>query len=141
MADVADIAEVLPEDDVEFLRDKYPNHVVRQVGGEIHVLIPDFPFPSAYTPNSAELLLRLPAGYPGAAPDMFWTRPDVKLVSGAWPIQCEHHEVPGSGAGVEVYEGQAWQRWSRHFEGGWIVGRHGLQFYIATIQTELKRGV
>lgn len=139
MPDV-DPESVLPEEDVLFLRDKYPNHVVRTVGSEIHVLLPGFSFP-AYAPQVADLLLRLPAGYPNAAPDMFWTRPDVKLPNGAWPKQCEHREVPGSGPGAEVYEGVAWQRWSRHFEGGWIVGRHGLQFFVATIKRDVERGI
>ena len=140
MTELDDISELLPEEDVRFLQEKYPDHVVRQVGNEVHVLIRNFPFPEMYTPRTAELLLRLPAGYPNAAPDMFWTRPDVKLTSGAWPIQCQHHEVPGSGHGSDVY-GTPWQRWSRHFENDWIVGRHGLQFFVRTISQELKRGI
>jgi hypothetical protein len=141
MSDVSDIAEVLPEDDVLFLQDKHPNHLVRIVGGEVHVLLKDFVFPSAYVPNKADVLLRLPAGYPNAAPDMFWTMPDVKLASGAWPQACEHHEVPGSGTGSEIYNSVPWQRWSRHFQEGWIVGRHGLRFYVASINQDLKRGI
>lgn len=136
-----DITEVLPEEDVAFLRDKFPQHIVRRVGGEIHVLLQDFPFPVTYTPTISQLLLRLPPGYPNAAPDMFWTRPDVKLATGVWPTQCEHREVPGAGDGSEVYENILWQRWSRHFQGGWIVGRHGLQFFVATIRQELKKGI
>jgi hypothetical protein len=141
MPEITEIAEVLPEDDVRFLLAKYPNHVVRQVGAETHILIKDFSFPNQYAPQTADLLLRLPAGYPDAAPDMFWTKPDVKLVSGAWPTACEHHEVPGSGPGAEVYENLPWQRWSRHFEGGWIIGRHGLQFFVGTIIQELRKGI
>ncbi|OFZ79443.1 MAG: hypothetical protein A2583_03085 [Bdellovibrionales bacterium RIFOXYD1_FULL_53_11] len=141
MADVNDISEVLPEEDVSFLKDKHPNHVVRQVGSEIHVLLKDFAFPEQYSPRVSDLLLRLPAGYPNAAPDMFWTKPDVKLTAGVWPAQCAHREIPGSGSGCEVYESLSWQRWSRHFQGGWIVGVHGLQFFVRTVAQELKRGV
>jgi hypothetical protein len=141
MADVADISEVLPEDDVKFLKEKFPDHAVRQVGNELHVLVRNYSFPEQYAPRIADLLLRLPAGYPNAAPDMFWTKPDVRLASGAWPSQCEHHEVPGTGQGSEVYEQIPWQRWSRHFENDWIVGRHGLQFFMRTISQELRRGI
>lgn len=142
MPDVEDISEVLPEDDVKFLRDKYPSHVVRRVGEELHVVLKAFRFPAAYAPREADLMLRLPAGYPNAAPDMFWTKQDVKLASGAWPVNCEHHEVPGAGKGVEVYANVAWQRWSRHFgTGGWIVGAHGLQSFVRAVVQELARGV
>lgn len=141
MTEIIEISEVLPEDDVRFLREKYPVHVVRHVGAEIHVLLKDFTFPPAYSQQKADLLLRLPAGYPNAAPDMFWTLPDIKLVSGKWPLNSDAHEVPGAGPGVEVYQNVAWQRWSRHFQGGWLVGRHGLQSYVAAVNQELKKGI
>ena len=141
MSDVSDISEVLPEDDVAFLRDRYPEHAVRRVGDETHVLLKEFEFPDAYTPRRSNLLLRLPSGYPDAAPDMFWTRPDVTLLTGVMPAACSHREVPGSGPGSEVYEGIPWQRWSRHFQGGWIIGRHGLRFFVQTIIQELKKGI
>ena len=69
---------------------------------------------------------------------MFWSKPDVRLASGDWPAASQHHEVPGSGKGVEAYETIPWQRWSRHFEGGWIVGAHGLQSFVRTILQELS---
>jgi hypothetical protein len=141
MTNVDDPSEDLPEEDVKFLTERYPNCVVRRVGEELHVLLRKFQFPEHYSPRDADLLLRLPAGYPNAAPDMFWTRPDVKLASGAWPAASEHHEIPGAGKGSEVYENIAWQRWSRHFEGGWVVGAHGLQSFVRAIVQELSRGI
>jgi hypothetical protein len=72
---------------------------------------------------------------------MFWTRQDVKLVSGAWPQNSEHHEVPGTGTGVERYENKTWQRWSRHTdEGTWRVGTDGLRNFVRSIQRELDLG-
>lgn len=142
MADeTPDIDELLPEDDALFLKDKYPNHEVYQIGDEVHVLLKAFDFPAAYTPRQAAVLLRLPATYPDAAPDMFWTQPNITLTSGANPHQCSHFEVPGAGKGVEIYKDTKWQRWSRHFEGGWIVGRHGLRFFVASIKKDLERGI
>lgn len=141
MPKVADISSVLPEDDCMFLQDKYPNHEVYQVGADIHVHLNEFSLPEAYAPRSTTVLLKLPAGYPNAAPDMFWTKPDVKLLSGAWPEACAHHEVPGSGPGAEIYENVAWQRWSRHFQGSWKVGIHGLPFFVMSIIQDLKHGI
>jgi len=41
-----------------------------------------------------------------------------------------------------VYGGVEWQRWSRHLgDGAWIVGVHGLQFFVASIIQDLKRGI
>jgi Prokaryotic E2 family E len=134
--------ELLPEDDTAFLKEKYPNAHVYGVGNEVHVQLPSFPFPAAYQPRTADLLVRLPAGYPDAKPDMFWTNPDVKLGSGAWPIQCQYHEIPGSGEGVEVYNKVAWQRWSRHSApADWRAGIDGLRNFIGAIKRELERQI
>jgi len=137
-----DFVDLLPEDDAAFLKEKYPDAKVYRVGSEVHVLLPEFPFPEAYQPRMADLLVRLPPGYADAKPDMFWTKPDVKLSSGAWPIQCQHHEIPGSGAGVEVYQNVSWQRWSRHSNPtDWRPGIDGLRNFIGTIRRELERQV
>jgi hypothetical protein len=134
--------ELLPESDLTFLKEKYPSAKVYEVGNEVHVLLISFPFPVAYKPRTADLLLRLPAGYPDAKPDMFWTMPDVKLTSGAWPAASQHHEIPGAGSGVEVYNNVPWQRWSRHSNPtDWRAGIDGLRNFIGTIKRELERQV
>lgn len=131
-------SELLPEDDVTFLKEKYPDARVYPVGNEVHVVLPSFPFPEGYQPTTSDLLIRLPAGYSDANPDMFWTKPDVMLASGGWPNACAHKEVPGSGDGVAVYT-EPWQRWSRHTPAGdWRPG-HGLRNYVASIKNELQR--
>lgn len=136
------IEELLSEVDIAFLKEKYPDAKVFEVGDEVHVRLPSFPFPPAYNPRNSDLLVRLPAGFPDARPDMFWTRPDVKLVSGAWPAASEHHEIPGSGAGSEVYENVPWQRWSRHSNAAdWRAGIDGLRNFVGTIRRELERQI
>lgn len=132
--------DLLPEADAAFLAEKAPKAVVHRVGDEVHVRIPAFQFPGGYQPRTADLLIRLPAGYPDAGPDMFWTMPDVRLLSGAWPQAAEHHEVPGSGKGAETYAGVPWQRWSRHMQ-GWRAGVDGLRSFVAAIANELNRKV
>ena len=132
---------LVPEDDDAFLKEKFPEASVYRVGNEVHVLLPAFPFPAAYAPRTADLLVRLPAGYPDSRPDMFWTRQDVKLASGAWPTNAQTPEVPGSGNGAERYEGKTWQRWSRHTDDAtWRAGTDGLRTFVRSIQRELDLG-
>ena len=137
-----DARDLLPEADLVFLNEKHPDARVYGVGQEVHVLFPAFAFPNGYQPTSADLLIRLPAGYPDVKPDMFWTRPDIKLVNGAWPAASEHHEVPGTGNGSDVYQEIAWQRWSRHTNTlEWRPGIDGLRSYLATVKRELSRQI
>ena len=128
------------EDDLEFLKSKEWKYTVRVVGGESHVIFHEFSLPTAYTPERVDLLVRLPAAYPNANPDMYWTRQDVTLkATGQFPEASAHHEVPGSGAGVEYYENQKWQRWSRHYAEGWRPGVDGLRTYMGAVVRDLNR--
>src|ERR1700730_18605066 len=92
---------LLPEIDREFLDEKGLKYDVVRNGGEVHVILRDYSFPAAYSPRTADLLIILPAGYPNANPDMFWTYPDVKLATGEWPKNCDAHAD---------YGGLSWQR-------------------------------
>jgi hypothetical protein len=124
--------EELPESDREFLDEKGWRCSVENVGGFIHVIIHDFELPSAYTPVRCDLLVRLPAGYPNANPDMFWTKPDVQLIGGNWPMNANVWEE---------FSGSRWQRWSRHFpDGRWRAGIDGLDTFLASIRRELAAG-
>ena len=123
---------LLPESDREFLGEKYPDFEVLQIGAELHVVLPGFPFPPAYTPNAATLMVIVPAGYPNTALDMFWTYPDIKLVNGNWPNRCDYHHD---------YGGRSWQRWSRHFIQAWRPGRDNLRTFLATVRSEIAKGI
>jgi E2/UBC family protein E len=129
MMPVAGDAQLLPEIDGEFLAEKGFNCEVAQSAGEVRVLIRDFPFPARYTPSSGTLMLRLPAGYPNANPDMFWTYPDVRLISGAYPLNADYHDPTAGG----------WQRWSRH-DFNWRGGVDDLRTKIASVRRELEKG-
>lgn len=120
-------AQRLPELDREFLDQKGYVYEVQQSGGDTYVLIRDFPLPQCYVPRSCTLLLRLPAGYPNANPDMFWTSPGVRLAAGGAPVAAE---VP------ELYLGQSWQRWSRHTN-SWRPGIDNLQTKLRAVISEL----
>jgi hypothetical protein len=120
---------LLPELDVEFLSEKGFDFETVQVNGEVRVIIHDFPFPAQYTPRKANLMLRLPAGYPNSNPDMFWTYPDVRLTSGNFPLSADYHD-PGA---------NNWQRWSRH-DGTWRPGTDDLRTKLASVRRELEAG-
>lgn len=95
------------------------------------VVIKSWQLPAGYDRTESDLLVRLPAGFPDVAPDMWWFTPAVKLASGA--------EIPATQV-VENHLGREWQRWSRHFQPGqWRSGLDGLESYLALIQRELIR--
>lgn len=123
---------MLPEDDVAFLESKgyrYTFTPERRVG---YLVIADFPFPRAYTPRTAELLIRIVAGYPNSQLDMFWTSPDVRLAA--------TNAFPDRSNVKETYLGRSWQRWSRHWRAEWRAGIDCLETFIGAIINELNKG-
>jgi hypothetical protein len=123
---------MLPEEDIEFLKAKgyqFTFTVEEKVG---YLVIVDFPFPAAYAPRTAELLLRIVAGYPYSQLDMFWTTPDVKLAA--------TNSYPERADVKEVYLGRSWQRWSRHSQVEWRAGIDCLETFLGAVSHELSRG-
>lgn len=121
----------LPAIDSNYLADRGVSHQVSIEAGMICVVFPNWSLPDGYTPQSADLLLRLASGYPDVPPDMWWFSPGVRLTDGR-AIQCT--EV------TEAYLGRTWQRWSRHFpQGVWRSGVDSLESFLALIRRELAR--
>jgi hypothetical protein len=125
-----DIQHYLPEIDIEFLRDKGFDFEEYQVVGEVHLIIHNFQLPPAYRPGTCDLLLKLPAGFPNANPDMFWTSPTVQLLNGNCPMSANV---------MEVCNGRTWQRWSRH-SASWRPGVDSLRSKLRSVQVELELG-
>ena len=50
---------MIPKDDERFLGEKQYPHEITQVGPEIYVVLKAWPFPIAYTPQAADVLIRL----------------------------------------------------------------------------------
>jgi hypothetical protein len=100
--------------------------------GMIVLVIRGWPVPAGYEPREVDLLVRLPAGFPDTAPDMYWCDPPVRLATnGAYPPAAEQ---------MEQHLGRQWQRFSRHLPAGaWQPGRDSLESYLALIRTELER--
>lgn len=121
----------LPEADALFLTSREMAYDVQSESNMTCVVLRDWPLPQGYDHATADLLLRLPAGFPDVPPDMWWFCPGIKLVNGP-PIPAT--EV------IESHLGRNWQRWSRHFNSGqWKPGIDGLESFLALIGRELHR--
>jgi hypothetical protein len=123
---------MLPEDDIAFLQSKGYQFAFTSKDGVGYLVIADFPFPAAYTPRTAELLVRIVGGYPNSQLDMFWTIPDVRLTAtNAFPDRSDVKET---------YLDRSWQRWSRHWQVPWRPGVDCLETFIGAIVHELNKG-
>lgn len=123
---------LLPEDEDYVRRQGYTFSLASEAGF-VSVVIKDYLLPAGYAISMTDLLVRLPTGFPDAAPDMWWCDPPVMLAAGVAPPNTQ---------ATEVHLGRSWQRWSRHFQPGqWRPGRSGLESYLATIRRDLERWV
>jgi hypothetical protein len=102
--------------------------------GFLCVIIEGYPLPPGYDRTSTDLLIRLPAGYPDAAPDMFWCDPPIKLTAtGAFPVAADQ---------MEPYVGRVWQRFSRHLAAdAWKAGTDDLASYLSLVSRALRASV
>jgi hypothetical protein len=123
------ISSVLPQADLDFLNEKGWQYEIALHPGEVRIYLRNFPLPEAFSPLVTDLLVRLPLGYPLSNPDMFWTKPDVRLVNGAYPARADYHDPSADG----------WQRWSRH--GDWRPATDNLRSKIACIKRALEAGI
>jgi hypothetical protein len=123
---------MLVEDDAAFLASTGWEHELALDGQFVCLVIRNYPLPRGYQPAHADLLLRLPQGFPDAAPDMFWFHPEVSYADGRVP--------PATGDRLS-YGGRVWQRWSRHLASAWRPGIDNLQTYLRLIRTDLTRAV
>ena len=118
----------LPALDQQYLADRRVEHLIQADQGMICVVFPGWQLPPGLNVNRTDVLLRLSAGYPDVAPDMWWTDPEVRRADGT--------PIPGTEVREQVL-GRSWQRWSRHFQPGqWQSGVDGLESYIALIRSQ-----
>jgi hypothetical protein len=123
---------LIPQKDEDYLRERGFNYELKQVGNDICLILKNWPFPEAYNPRTADVLIVIPPSYPSNQLDMFWTIPDVKLAAnGNWPQASGEH---GN------YDGKAWQRWSRHTS-EWRAGVDNLRTFITAMTAEINRGI
>jgi hypothetical protein len=83
--------------------------------------------PGRFDHDKADLLILLPAGYPDVRPDMFYAMPWLKLPNGSYPNRADQ---------PFDFNGQRWQRWSRHQE-QWRPGIDGIWTMLRRIDAAL----
>lgn len=100
-------------------------------GGWLTLVICGWPLPPGYDTPIADLMLRVPPGYPDMPLDMWYFSPAVAEATGAVIEQTQVREIFG---------GREWQRWSRHLNpGDWKPGVDDLRSYLARLRGELLR--
>jgi hypothetical protein len=122
---------MLLEEDASYLEQKDLAFTAAEESGHICVVIHDYPLPPGFDRDSTDVLVRLPAGYPDAAPDMFWCDPPVHRADGSFAPASEQ---------MEQHVGRTWQRFSRHLSPGtWHPGTDRLASFLALIAEDLRR--
>jgi len=103
---------------------------LRQPDGWTFLLFEHFSIPREYAPEAVRLLVKLPPGFPDAAPDMFWVQPPVCLHGGAVP----------AGTTIEAVLGEPWQRFSWHLQpGSWRPGVSELRDFMRCVRARFER--
>ena len=98
-------------------------------GAQQGVVLRGFPLPTGlFDTETANVLVVLPTGYPDAPPDMFFTKPWLKLKSGGG--------YPSRADSSFDFGGKNWQRWSRH-NNEWRPGTDGIWTTLKRVETAL----
>ena len=121
---------LIPEPDKQYLKDKQFTYELTKVASEIHLVLRNWPFPEAYNPRVADVLIRIPPGYPMGQLDMFYTSPTIMKTNGAFPEACQQ---------MENHSDRTWQRWSRHHP--WRSGIDNLRTFITAMTVEINKGI
>ena len=122
---------MLPAPDAAFLTERSLEFSAVVEGSMICIVVSRWTLPPGYNVQEADLLVRLPAGYPDLPPDMWWFDPAVLRADGC--------EIPATQA-TGRYLGRSWQRWSRHLRPEqWRSGVDGIGSFFTLIREELVR--
>jgi hypothetical protein len=102
-----------------------------QPDGWHHLVLEEFSLPRPYLPRTSNLLVKLPPGYPLAAPDMFWLKPPIQLEAGGAQPQA---------TSLESVSGEQWQRFSWHLsQGHWQPGKTTLRDFLRAVAARLQK--
>ncbi|MBX9609191.1 MAG: hypothetical protein K2Y51_23470 [Gammaproteobacteria bacterium] len=104
--------------------------VIQEAGGWQFLVIKDYQLPGGFEPSSVKLLLKLPPGFPDAAPDMFWVYPAVRTPTGSLPRATSDENLLG----------EIWQRFSWHLAAGsWKPGSSNLRDFLRCVASRFLR--
>ena len=124
---------MLPPADKAYLSGLGVEFEVEPEAGMTCVTLREWPLPLGFNRHTSDLLLRLHAGYPDVAPDMWWFSPAV--------LTSEGHRLPQTEV-TEHHLGRDWQRWSRHLDANqWKSGIDGLESYFALLRSDMENSV
>ncbi|ANB98500.1 multiubiquitin domain-containing protein [Vibrio parahaemolyticus] len=103
-------------------------------GGRRWLIIRNYTLPNGYNHEKVDMAIDIPAAYPGAALDMFYCFPSLKLDSGTVIAQTSCHMS---------IAGKSYQRWSRHLNGKtrWNPLTDSVMTQMAVIEESILREV
>lgn len=129
--------------EVKELREDYEVDVVTDTGdNHVHVIIRDYPVPSGgYNMSEADVMIRVPPGYPAQAPDWVYVEEDFRTADGDLPKKAQTPETnPGNDAVKEGWIALSWH--INNLPGvTWTPYKNDLEWYLTTIvDGRLRRG-
>ena len=121
---------LLPSDDRGYLDSHGLAYREVSDGGHKGVVLVDYKLPDCkFHVATAEILILLPPGYPDTPPDMFYALPWLQLApGGGYPNRADQSWQ---------FEGQDWQRWSRH-SSEWRAGTDGIWTMVQRVNRALR---
>lgn len=140
---MSEIDNFLPEEDVEFLRDKQISYrlVEEIVGGELRrgIILTEYQLPpnlhvrdgeALLAGGTVELLIIIPKGYARTRLDSWYLSPGAFLSNG--------HAADRANGESDLF-GTKWQFWSRHLNADeWRADVDGLHTYLNYVRQGLK---
>lgn len=120
-----------PEDDRVFL-DGFGLHWDAIMQGAVRaVVIRGYPIPAGYNVTTADVQLRLDAGYPDTQIDMVYFSPPIQRADGK----------AIAATNIEPFDGTQWQRWSRHRTAvnPWVAGQDNIERHLMLVDDWLQR--
>jgi hypothetical protein len=97
--------------------------------GTVLISIHEVPLPPGWNQNEATLHFLVPVGYPMAKPDCFWADENLRLNSGAMPMNTNITPIP------HINQRKLWFSWHIHH---WNPISDDLVTYVRVIQNRLK---
>jgi len=112
------------------LQDLYRDAKIRPNGDGSHVIfIPDLPLPPGWNKTAANIYFVVPAGYPFARPDCFWTDQDLRLAHGGVPTNTNQNaQLPGESKPL---------LWFSYHPGAWNPNGDSVITYLNVIKKRL----
>jgi len=115
------------------LLERYSDAVLTPQDDGTHVVsVPQLPLPTGWNRSVVDISFLVPAGYPQAVPDCFWTAPGLALAHGGAPQNTGQQFTPG------IPGDWVWFSWH---PGTWNPNSDSLLTYLNVIRKRLNEPV